>query len=148
MPTKVISTKCGGSMKLTLAEIVSAWDPLVKLADRELPIKNAFILGKVIKTLGEERQNIENAKITLFQRYGAADPENPDQIKVDPDKMPDLLKEWNQFLEQEIEINIEPLNEKFIEDISYVNMTGRELSFLYPLMQEYINEKGSNNKNK
>jgi hypothetical protein len=124
-------------MKLILADIVNAWDPLMKLSERELPIKSAFRIGKVLKVISEERQLIENAKVKLFEKFGGPDPDNPGQIKVPDEKMKELLSEWNAFLSQPTEVNLEPLDEEFFNEISYINLTGRDVSFLLPLMKDY-----------
>jgi hypothetical protein len=124
-------------MKLLLADIINCWDPLVKLSERELPIKSAFRIGRLVKAISEERQLIENSKVKLFEKYGAPDPDNPVQIKVADEKMKDLLQEWNAFLSQSVDVNIEPLDDEFFNEISYINLTGRDTSFLIPLMKEH-----------
>jgi len=131
-------------MKLQLSDIVNCWEPLLKLSERELPIKNAFRLGKIVKILSEERQMIENSKIKLFQKYGNPDPINSEQVKVSDENMPKLLAEWNAFLNETTEIDIEPIDSAFFEEIAYVNLTGRDMSFLMPLIEEFNARKKRN----
>ena len=125
-------------MKLKIVDIISLWEPLLKLAEREIPIKIAFKLGRLIKTLEIERRLIEEHKIKLLQKYGVADSET---LVIPNDKQKDFLGEWNSFIETEIEVNIEPLNLDFFDEISYVNMTSKEMANLYVLTEESINEK-------
>ena len=96
-------------MKLLNGEIFNAREPLQKLLGKEFPVKVSYGLAKLASKLNEEFQTIEKVRVGLIQRYGEADKDNPQQIRVDPegDKYPKFVEELTELMNQEVEVVIE-----------------------------------------
>ncbi len=125
-------------MKLKLSEVKMSEQALRKLVGQDIPINLAFKLSKLVKTVGEDLQHIEEARIKLVGKYGIEDPETKN-VQVKPENLNDFMVEWDTLLEEEVEINFEPLSSSFFEDenvIKSVKMTPIEMSFLSPFFKD------------
>ena len=118
-------------MKLKNGEIFNAKEPLGKLMEAKFPVKTAFALAKMARKLDEAVQDIEKVRQGLFQTYGAPDPKNMTQLRVDqtiplvdekgeaqndPEGTPVMIPnpKWSKFMEelgelfsQEVEVVLE-----------------------------------------
>ena len=96
-------------MKLLNGEIFNAREPLQKLLGKELPVKIAYSLAKMANKLNEEFKTIEAVRNGLVKKYGEADKDNPQQIRVDPegDKYPKFVDELTELMNQEVEVVVE-----------------------------------------
>lgn len=95
-------------MKLANGDIFNAREPLQKLMEEKLPVKIAYGLAKLGSTLNGQFQIIEQVRNGLIQTYGAEDPENPQQWKVEPgsEKGKKFIKEMDELFVQEVEVPI------------------------------------------
>jgi len=96
-------------MKLLNGEIFASREPLEKLTGKELPVKVSLDLARVANKLNAEWQTIDRVRIGLITKYGKADKENPQQIRVDPEgeNYPKFVEEINELMGQETEVVIE-----------------------------------------
>jgi hypothetical protein len=76
----------------------------------------SYRLYKNIKIIGAELEDIEKARLELVKRYGT--PKENGDIEVLDDKKDAYFKEFNIVLEQEVEINILPINPEKLSGIS------------------------------
>jgi len=104
-------------MKLKMFEIRNMKEPLEKLIGREIPVKVAFRLNNLVKQFDVYLTEIEEYRVKLINTYGKKD-EEKGEIVVPPKKMKDFMKEMNELLNEEVEIDIKPIN---------VNMFGDDL---------------------
>ena len=93
-------------MKLTNGEIFNAKEPLSKLIQEKLPVKTSYGLAKLASKLDAQLGVIEKVRQGLIQTYGEKDPDNPMQIRVDPqsENFPKFAEEYGELMAQEVEI--------------------------------------------
>ena len=96
-------------MKLTNGEIFNAKEPLQKLLSEKLPVKTSYGLAKLAAKLRDQLQVIEKVRQGLIQTYGEKNPDNPTQIRVDPqsESFPKFAEEYGELMTQEVEIVFE-----------------------------------------
>ena len=96
-------------MKLTNGEIFNAKEPLQKLIQERLPVKASYGLAKLAAKLETQLGVIEKVRQGLIQTYGEKDPDNPMQIKVDPqsENFPKFAAEIGELMSQETEMVLE-----------------------------------------
>ena len=101
-------------MTFKLGEIRNMKDPLIVLLDKPLPIKVAWNLNKLVKVFDKELADIEEFRVDLIKKLGI---ENEDgSVKVPDDKMNDFVDEFNELLNQEMEISFEPISVDVLGD--------------------------------
>jgi len=96
-------------VKLTNGEIFNAREPLEKLIQEKMPVKVSYGLAKLAAKLNDQLQVVEKVRQGLIQTYGEKDPDNPMQIRVDPQSegFPKFAEEYGELMTQETEIVIE-----------------------------------------
>lgn len=103
-------------MKFALGEIRGMKDPLSNLVEKEIPIRAAWKLNRLIKTFDKELGEIEEFRVKLVQKLGESKEEG--DIQVPDDKMDQFIKEFNELLNNEIETDFEPIDVDIFGDIS------------------------------
>jgi len=93
-------------VNLTNLEIFNAKEPLEKLLREKLPVKTSYGLAKLAAKLNDQLGVIEKVRQGLFMTYGEPVPENPTQIRVNPEseKFPKFAEEMGELMKQEVEI--------------------------------------------
>jgi hypothetical protein len=96
-------------VKLTNLEIFNAKEPLSKLLQEKLPVKSSYGLAKLASKLDPQLGVIEKVRQGLILTYGEKDPNNPQQIMVDPkgENFPKFAEEYGELMMQEVEIVID-----------------------------------------
>lgn len=95
-------------MKLLMQDIFLVKDPLTKLIQKDMPIKCAVKLKRLVKKLEEELKIFDEARMDLFKKYGE---EQEDQkIMVKEENAPEFNKEFNDLASIEIEVDFEPIS--------------------------------------
>ena len=89
-------------MKITLAEVKSLESSLSKIFNKDVNIKLAYRLGKLLKRLSEEMKMLEENRIKLVKKYGEEDEETK-QLSVPPEKTQEFYNEFNELMQIEIE---------------------------------------------
>ena len=110
-------------MKFQLGEIRNMKDPLIKLLDKEIPIKSAWKLNKLVKAFDKELGEIEEFRINLVQKLGTANEESG-AVQVPDDKMEQFVTEFNELLMTEIEVDFEPIP---IDQLGDIQVSAKEL---------------------
>lgn len=104
-------------MKFKLGEIRTLESSLAKLMNKELPIKAAYRLGKLLKAVSEELTIIENNRVKLIKKYSKGEDESGN-FEVIKEKVDDFKKEFADFLTEEVEIDCKPVSISELGDIS------------------------------
>ena len=93
-------------MKLTNGEIFSAKEPLQKLLAEKPPFAVSYGLAVLASKLDPQMGIIEKVRNGLVQTYGEKNPDNPQQIRVNPqsESFPKFVAEYNELMSKEIEI--------------------------------------------
>lgn len=136
-------------MKTKLANVKMMEQSLSKLVDKELNIKVAYRLSKILKVVGEELSELEKARQKLVKKYSDdtktdKDSEtNQQELKVSKENEQKFFKEYSQLLEEEVEFDIKPVS---IEELEGVSLTPRDISFLSDIIICDDNDKTNNQK--
>lgn len=112
-------------MVFALGEIRNMKDPLGSLLDKEIPIKVAWKLNKLVKSFDKELGEIEEFRINLIKKLGVEGEDG--NVQVQEDKMADFVTEFNQLLTQTVEIEFDGLD---IEAFGEVNLSARDAMIL------------------
>jgi hypothetical protein len=112
-------------MKFQLGEIRNMKDPLIKLLEKEIPIKSAWKLNKLVKEFDKELQEIEEFRVGLVKKLGVADEEG--NVQVPEGAMKQFVDEFNELLVAEVEIGYEPIE---IDSIGDIQVSAKELLIL------------------
>lgn len=102
-------------MKITLREI---YIPIIKqelsiLSNTDVSMKAAYKVAKLINKITPEFNLIEKFRVDLVNKYGVSDDKG--NINVPSEKLEEFGKEFNDFLNTEIELDIEPLSEDLFD---------------------------------
>ena len=112
-------------MKFALGEIRNMKDPLASLLDKEVPIKTAWKLNRLIKAFDKELGDIEDFRVSLIKKLGVEDESG--NVQVPEDKMNEFVTEFNELLQQEIDIEFETID---VDTFGDVNLSARDLMVL------------------
>jgi len=103
-------------MKFALGEIRGMKDPLTVLIEKQIPIKAAWKLNRLIKSFDKELGEIEEFRVNLVQKLG--DTGEDGNIQVPKDKMSIFVEEFNELLSQEVDIEFDPIDIDVFGDVS------------------------------
>ncbi|KKN22965.1 hypothetical protein LCGC14_0909680 [marine sediment metagenome] len=96
-------------MKLNNGEIFNAREPLGKLIEQKFPVGVSYGLAKMSSKLNDQLKVIDDVRNGLIRTYGKPDPENAQQIKVNPEgeDFQKFASELNELFSQEVEVVFE-----------------------------------------
>ena len=112
-------------MQFALGEIRGMKDPLVSLIDKEIPIKAAWKLNRLVKAFDKELGEIEEFRIGLVQKLGEEG--EGGNIQVPKEKMNDFIAEFNELLNTTIEVEFEAID---IDVFGEMNVSAKDLMVL------------------
>jgi hypothetical protein len=121
-------------MKISLKEIKLAEAPLTKFIEQTIPIKLAYRLGKLIRLMQQELQQIEASRIKLVKQYGTEN-EGSSTIEVKPESMQQFNEEWLELLDTQADIDFEPIDAAVLDELN-ISMTPIEMTFLSKFFKE------------
>jgi len=106
-------------MKIKLAQIKTIEEPLAKLADKELNVRISYRLGKLLKVIGKELQELETNRIKLIKKYGTPkdDAKGQQEYKIEDDNKDKFIKDFNELLQEEIKVDFSPICLDQLKDI-------------------------------
>ena len=125
-------------MKVTLKEIWTSQRALGKLSKiSPLPIKTSYWVAKRTKIISKEVESIEEKRLELVKKYGEeVSGSKQGDLTVPDDKMEIFVKEFNDLLNVEVELNMEKFNlEEFAGNI---NISGEDMILLSFLFNEPV----------
>lgn len=121
-------------MKITISEILNGRPVLEKLVDKEISIKTAYRLSRIIKVLNEELQHFEEQRQKLVQQYGEQQEDAPEgNVVVLEENMEPFQKDLAELLTAEIDLNCEPMH---IEEFGDVKIKTSELLLIESFLME------------
>jgi hypothetical protein len=112
-------------MIFALGEVRNMKEPLGSLLDKQVPIKTAWKLNRLVKVFDKELGDIEEFRVNLIKKLGEEDAEG--NVQVAEDKMEEFVKEFNELLGQEIETDFEPID---IDSFGEVSLSARDTMIL------------------
>lgn len=118
-------------MTITLGEIFTAKAPITKLMNQSLPLKASYRLSKMVDKLNEEYNRINDFQKKTMLKYGS---EKDGIIQVDEDKAEDYRKEFEELLEEEIELPFDPIGIELLG--TEAKLSAMEMRALNPFFVE------------
>ena len=112
-------------MKFALGEIRGMKNPLGGLIDKEIPIKTAWKLNRLIKAFDKELGEIEEFRVGLVQKLGVADEDGA--VTVGEEQMEQFVTEFNELLNTEIDVEFEPIS---VEVFGEVAVSAKDMMIL------------------
>jgi len=90
-----------------MLDILNSTQFLSKLVEEELPGKTSLQLMRNIKKINEEIEIFEKGSKKLLVKYGEKVKDKPDDyLEIPQEKKDVFLKEQNEMLQQEVEIDV------------------------------------------
>ena len=99
-------------MKLTMKEVVEIGFRTVQklsMIEGKVPIKTTYRIGKLEKKMEKIVKDFNEARQKLFLKYGTTD-EKTKQMNILPENVEAFQKEIEDFVNQEIEIEVMPVS--------------------------------------
>lgn len=98
-------------LKLNLVQIYNSKESLEKFCSNNLPIKMAYNLVKLRRTIDSEFTAAEEQRNKLIKKY------DPTGAKVPEDKIPEFINEFNEFLRTvSIDVEFEKIDIESLQD--------------------------------
>lgn len=113
----------------TLGELVQAEEALQRLIEVKLPAKMAYQVAKLMRLVLAETQHFHKQREEAIRELGAANPDNPNEIRVQPDRMAEFATRLNELYAVEARIDWTPLSVADLPEI-----TASDLLRLGPLV--------------
>lgn len=112
-------------MLFKLGEIRNMKDPMIALLEKDLPIKEAWKLTKLVKAFDKELAEIEEFRVDLVKKLG----EDGDggNTSVPEDKMEEFVNKFNELLQTDVDIEFDAID---IENLGDIQTTAKELMVL------------------
>ena len=110
-------------MKITIKQILNAYDTLSRLAERTLPVKQSY--GRDFGNNGEFAI-YEGERIKLCEKYGTL---NKEQNQYDINDWDGLRKDMNTLESQEIDLDVKPI------DISGLALSAQDIINIEPFIE-------------
>lgn len=120
-------------MQVTLGNIATADAVLAKLSKCDMNAASAFKLSRIINSLTPELEQLKKQNNVLVSKYT----EEVDGKKILPNDNQDFWNEIGELLKTEIELSIEPITLKDIENLS---LSPVDIASLGPFLVENTKE--------
>lgn len=101
-------------MKVTLKQIWGSVQAIGKLKQTNgTSAKANYWIGKLTTKIFKEAQEIENNRNEIIKKYGAEKEDKSWQVKPENNEL--FIKELNEFLDTEVELNVNKIDIEFLE---------------------------------
>jgi len=124
-------------MKFKLSELYGLTRSLPKLTDKELPIKISYNLLKLMKGISEEMETLEKSRMKLVEKYREPEEEGSKEasggMKVADEHKDKFQKEFRVLMEEEVDIEFNPI---FLKDLGDISFAANDLILLEKIIKE------------
>ena len=118
-------------MKFTLGEVYRITRSLPILTDKELPIKVSYRLLKFLKSCSAEMGPLEESRTKLVEKYSEPTQDIRD-LKVKDENLDKFQTEFTALLDEEVEIDFNPLS---IDDLGDISVSAKDLAPLQKIFK-------------
>ncbi len=112
---------------MKLGELKNASVPLMKIAQKELPIRIAYKFNKIVNSIDKEMETLENFRIKLVEKYGT--PDEKGNISVQSDNLENFNVEYKELLDTTISMEIIQFPLSMFEDAD-IKMSIKDINAL------------------
>ena len=115
-------------MKVKLIDVQRAKPALIKILNADLPVKIAFRLSRLGKSVDKILVEIEGIRTKLVQKYGSTTEQG---TSVKPENIAKFQEEFSAFLSEEfVDMDIEPIKLDSLEGLALTPLDVVSLDFL------------------
>lgn len=124
-------------MKFTLNELNEA-KSLSLIAESKFSGKKAFLIARLMKKLQEEYDTYQTARRSLVIKYAEKDEngepiiDSEGNVKIGKNDMDKLNKEYEELVSTEVEIDAEPIDAEWLDDIE---LSPNQITELMPFIK-------------
>lgn len=105
------------------------------IADKELPVKTAFLIQQNLAKVEAEVKNAETIRQKIIKKYTDEEATKklnaPGKIQLKPDEVGDCSKELNELMEQEIDIKLREIKIDDLDGITVKPITLNQLRHIF-----------------
>ena len=126
-------------MTITLQNILESQETMQQLSTKALRGRTAYQVARLIKKLETELTTYNDTRLKLIERYakkkddGSYELNNNNEYQFTPENMQIYVGEINNLLQEQIEIDANPLSLNDLEDLEF---TPAEMVALEPFIEE------------
>ena len=119
-------------MKLKLSQLIAMRTSLVKLIEKDMPIKQSYNLARFIKKANAELESFEETRVKLVNKYGEKD--EAGNVAVSEVNQQQFLNELNELTE--IEIEFEGFRPLKLADLRNITIPTNDMMGLIDIIEE------------
>ena len=126
-------------IKLTINQMTNIFQTLAVLMNQNFSGATAFKIARIAREIGKEMETFEKERTKIVEKYGERDEngqihaDENGNVKIMPSAVTDCNNEFNELLNQEVEINAEMLPEEILEQM--LNVTPVQMLALEPIIR-------------
>lgn len=105
---------------ITLKELFEAEGALSRILAKPIDFKLAYRMTKITRKIMQESKDIESIRNELVKKYGEEDPKTHNW-RVKDDKIAEYRKEFEEFLKEEVELDIQLIPYKVMEAVGQLS---------------------------
>ena len=126
-------------IKLTINQMTNIFQTLAVLMNQNFSGATAFKIARIAREIGKEMETFEKERAKIVEKYGERDEngqihaDENGNVKIMPSTVTDCNNEFNELLNQEVEINAEMLPEEILEQM--LNVTPTQMLALEPIIR-------------
>jgi len=117
-------------MKLTVGQVLAAYDAFGRLSQTKLPAKGAYWVARLVKKLEPEYVAAEGRRVEIIKEVG--EPKDGGFV-VPSEKTAAFVEKWRPILEELIEVDVPRLK---LEHLGDTLLLGADMLALEPFVEE------------
>lgn len=102
-------------MKIKIEDLLNRKEALDKVLAKDLPFKLAYRLNKIATVFMAEMKDLEKTRVDIVKSLGVEQPDGSFNI-VDPEKSKEYREKWKDFVQEEIDFNIQKIPLEVLEN--------------------------------
>lgn len=125
-------------IEISVSTLINCTQALNELIKKPLKTKTAYKIARLAREVSRELELFNTTKEALIEKYGEHDADNNlitenNTYKIRQDAREEFIKEYQEVMEQNINLNIEPISLKQLEDEKF---TPQEISSILDFIEE------------
>lgn len=125
-------------IELSIREMINCEPVISKLNEQERSVKTAYKLARITRELQKEYQLFNQARDILIKKYGVIDESGNlklinNNYEIQKEKQDEFLKEYNELLNDNINLNVEKLT---LEELENDQLSAQEINLILSLIKE------------
>ena len=125
-------------IEINVSTLINCTQALNELIKKPLKIRTAYKIARLAREVSKELELFNNTKNSLIQKYGEHDENNNlitenNSYKIREDKRKEFVEEYQDMMQQTIQLNIEPITLKELENEEF---TPQEISNIIDFIEE------------